>query len=186
MATEALKSLSITNSDASPILANTIGEGAPGMLRVANDHVVSTAGMLLASTYRTCRIPTTAKIKQVLLSCAAHGGAAAADIDIAFSDSTTDGTQPSLQGGVVQLSGPVDNKLFGAATTLVSALKNSDITFANTFTTTFQNVPLWQVLVTLAATQFTTDPGGFFDLMIKTTATDTNGGDLAIAVYYVE
>jgi hypothetical protein len=186
MATEALKSTSITNQDASPIVANTIGEGAPGLMRCANDRVASTAAVTIGSTYRTVRIPTNAKVKRVLLSCAAHGGATAFDVDVAFSDSTTDGTQPSLQGGIVQITGPVDNKLFGSALTAVSALKNSDITFSGTFTTTHQNQPLWQVLVNLGATQFTADPGGFFDIVLKSTATDTSGGDLAIEVDYVE
>jgi len=129
------------------------------------------------------RIPTNAKIKQLFLTCAAHGGSAAFDVDVAYSDSTSDGTQSSLTG-IVQISS-ADNKLFGVALTAVSALKNSDITMSGTFTSAHKNLPLWQVLVNLGTTDFTTDPKGFFDLMLKSTATDTSGGNLELMVYYV-
>ena len=182
MATEALKSLSITTFDATPpSSAPTTGEGAPGPLYVVNDFATSTSGMLITSTYRLCRFPVNAKVKRVLLTCAAHGGSAAFDIDVAHSDDATDGTPAALQGNIVQISA-ADNKLFGAGVTAVSALKHSDVTFQNTFTSTYKNVPLWQVLVTLGATTFSADPGGFFDIVLKSTATDTNGGNLEIEV----
>lgn len=185
MATEALKSASIVNLDASPIAAMPTGEGASGNLRTVNGHVATTTNVTLGSTYRLVRIPTNAKVKQVLLTNAALGTATATDIDVAFSDSGTDGTQPALAGGVVQITGPTDNKLFGAAVAIASAQKNQDQTFGNTFTTDHQNLPLWQVLVNLGATQFTADPGGFFDIVLKTTASVNTGGDVAIEVRYV-
>ncbi len=184
MATEALKSNPIVNLDSFPVVVNTTGEGDDGMMRTVNGHVASTTGVTSPSTYRLCRIPTNAKVKQVLLTNAALSTSVAADIDVAFSDSTVDGTQQSLAGGIVQLSGPVDNKLFGAAVAMSSAQKNQDQTFANTFTTDHQNIPLWQVLVNLGATQFSSDPGGFFDIVVKTTQTMTTGGDIAIEVRY--
>lgn len=186
MATEALKSTSIVNLDASPIAAMPTGEGASGVMRTVNGHVAATTSATSASTYRLCRFPTNAKIKQVLLTNAALATASAVDIDIAFSDSATDGTQPALAGGIVQITGPSDNKLFGSAVAVVSAQKNQDQTFANTFTTDHQNIPLWQVLVNLGATQFTADPGGFFDILLKATATVNTGGDLAVEVRFVE
>ena len=184
MATEALKSPSITNSDALPVVANTTGEGAAGDIQKVNDTVTSTSGELLTSTYRMVRFPTTAKIKSVKFSCAAHGGSSAFDIDIAHADDTTT-TPASLQGTIPQLSA-ADNKLFGAAVTAVSALTFSDVTFSGTFTQTHRNVPIWQVLVTLGVTTFSADPGGFFDILLKSTATDTSGGMLAIDVDFVE
>lgn len=188
MATEALKSTSVTNLDASPVVANTSGEGATGYLTSANDTVTSTSGMLLGSTYKMVRIPVEAKIRRVLFSCAAHGGSAAFDIDVAFSDSTTDGTPAALQGTIPQISS-ADNKLFGAAVSAVSALNHTDETFANTFTYANKNTPLWQVLTNAGATfggvAYTTNPGGFFDIILKSTATDTSGGMLGIEVDYV-
>lgn len=183
MATEALKSLSITNLDASPPVLAQGGMGGQGYRLTVNDSAVSTAGVTVGSTYRLARIPTNAKIKQVLFTCAAHGGAAAFDIDIAHGDDTTT-TPINLQGNIVQISA-ADNKLFGAGLTAVSALKNSDVTFSGTFTSVHQNLELWNVLVSLGATTFSADPGGFFDILLKSTATDTSGGNLAIQVDFV-
>src|SRR6266404_4753321 len=111
--------------------------------------------------------------------------AGSGDIDVAFSDSTTDGTPPSLAGGVVQITGPVDNKLFGAAKSLVGAAPGPTATitsiidpFQGTFTPAHQNLPLWQVLVNLGATQFSADPGGFFDIFVRVTTAITTGGVL--------
>jgi hypothetical protein len=184
MAGHQLKSTSITNLDASPVVANTIGEGAPGYETIVNDWVTTVSGDDTTSTYRLCRIPTNAKIKSVIINSAA-AAAGSADIDIAFSDSTTDGTPANLQGGVVQVTGPVDNKLFGAAQSIV-AINRKDFTFAGTFTPAMQNMPLWAALVSLGATQFTADPGGFFDIFLKITTGITTGGVLSAEVHYVE
>lgn len=182
MATEALKSTPITNLDSG--LVQTSGQGAPGVLRTVNGHVATTTGVTSGSTYRLCRIPTNACVKQVLLSNGAAGATGAVDIDVAFSDSTTDGTPASLQGTIPQVSA-ADNKLFGAATAITSAQKNLDVTFGNTFTTDHQNIPLWQVLNALGTLGWTVDPGGFFDILLKTTATLAAGGDVAIEVRFV-
>jgi hypothetical protein len=186
MATETQKSVPIINLDSLPIVENTTGEGGSGFLKEINGHVASTTGVTSGSTYRLVRIPTNAKVKRVLLTAASSGATGTVDVDVAFSDSTSDGTQQSLAGGIVSTSGGVDNKLFGSATTVTTALKNSDITFANTFTTDMQNQQLWQALVNLGTTQFTSDPGGFFDIVLKSVATLASGGDLAIEVDYVE
>lgn len=182
MATEALKSTSITNFDTPQ--TNTTGAGADGRVRCVNDVATSTAGVTSGSTYRLCRFPTNAKVKKVLLTCDAQGATGAIDIDIAHSDSTTDGTPASLQGTIPQISS-ADNKLFGSAVTITSAQKNTDITFQNTFTAAHQNLPLWNVLTTLGVTSFSADPGGFFDILVKSTATLANGGKIAVEVDYV-
>ena len=63
----------------------------------------------------------------------------------------------------------------------------TDFTFKGTFTAAHQNLPIWQALVNLGATQFTSDPGGFFDLYIAiTTAITTSSGNLTGEVWYVE
>jgi hypothetical protein len=184
MTTEALKSTPITNLDASPPVMNSSGQGAPGVLRSVNGHVAATTGVTSGSTYRLVRIPTNACVKHVLLTNAALSTSTAADIDVAFSDSTTDGTPASLQGTIPQISA-ADNKLFGAAVAMSSAQKNQDQTFAGSFTTDHQNIPLWSVLNSLGSLGWTSDPGGFFDILVKTTATVTAGGDISIEVQYV-
>jgi hypothetical protein len=185
MAGHNLSSTSIQNLDASPVIANTIGEGAPGMLRAVGDSVAPVSGDDTTSTYRLCRFPTTAKIKSLKIY-STIAGAGSGDIDIAFSDSTNDGTQQSLAGGIVQITGPADNKLFGGAQSLVLAGVNTDFTFKGSFTPAMQNMPIWKALVSLGATQFTSDPGGFFDIFVKITTGITTGGTLSAEVNFVE
>jgi hypothetical protein len=185
MAGHQLKSPSITNLDASPQVANTIGEGAVGSLMCASDSVTTVSADDTTSTYKICRIPTNAKIKSLYID-SGIGTAGAGDINIAFSDSTVDGTQQALAGGVVLITGPVNNKLFGAAQTLFGLTGRQDFTFKGTFTPAMQNIPLWSVLVSLGATQFTADPGGYFDIQVNITTAITTGGVLSAEVYYVE
>ena len=179
-----LKGPAITGLDTIPATAPTTGEGGAGYMKTINDWVTPLSADTTSSSYRLCRIPTNAKVKAVVLT-SAIATAGAADIDVAFSDSTVDGTPAALQGGAVQITGPVDNKLFGAAASLV-AQTNVNVTFSNTFTAAMSNLPLWQALVNLGATQFTTDPGGYFDILLKVTTAITTGGVLAIKVDYVE
>lgn len=190
MAVVTTKSVSITNLDSSPIIENTIGEGAPGMLRTINDAVTAVVGDSIASIYRMVRVPTNAKIKQVLVNYFTASTAGATDIDVFFSDSLTDGTPQSLNAlanPVVLITAGADNKLFGAAQVLTGILNQSDKTFAGTFTAAHQNLPLWQVLVNLGATQFSADPGGFFDIGFKlTTALTVTAGVASMEVRYVE
>jgi hypothetical protein len=188
MAGHNLKSLAITNLDASPVVSNTIGEGAPGYEKVLSDFTTPVSADDTTSTYRMCRFPTNAKVKDLkIFSAIATAGSA--DIDVAFSDSTTDGTPASLQGGIVQLTGPVDTKLFGAAQSLVATVAAGPIiknAFAGTFTPAMQNIPMWQNLVTLGATQFTSDPGGYFDILVRITTAITTGGTLSCELRYVD
>jgi hypothetical protein len=92
---------------------------------------------------------------------------------------------------MVQLTGPADKKLFGSAKTLASIIAvDTDITFAGTafpYLPIHQNLPLWQVLVNLGATQFTSDPGGYFDIITKLTAIPAGTAPvIGIKVDYVE
>jgi hypothetical protein len=202
---EFVKSVPLVNLTATPIILPAVGEGAPGILRSVNGHVTASAGASAASIYRLCRIPVDAKIKHVFLRSAAQGGTAAADIGVAYSDSLTDGTQPSFAAAapnnMVQVTlSPVDNKLFGNATSFVAANPASgggfvEITFANTFTNTTTldptNTPLWQFFTfpsvggQTTTTQFTSNPGGFFDICVKTTQIFVNGGDISLEVQFI-
>lgn len=181
-----LKGPVITNLDLIPATQPTVGEGGPGRLISVNDWLTPLSADDTGSRYRLCRIPTTAKIKSVFLN-SAIASAGAGDVNIAYSDSTVDGTPPSL----ATLANPAviipsnDNKLFGAAISLVGTGLAVNITWGGTFTAAHSNLPLWQVLVNLGTTQFTTDPGGFFDFYIKVTTAVTTGGILAIRCDYV-
>jgi hypothetical protein len=203
MAVVIQKSNSILGFDAVPFIPSSAGEGSPGREYLANDSVAVAATDSVNSVYRLVRLPWNAKIKRVDLFSSVGGTTVQADLDLAFSDSTIDGSNPiaqSLNGGIVQLTGNVDNKLFGAAQSLVSTLAAGPLTktFAGSFTLAFQNTPLWQVLVNLglaaAFTQFfvspgsanAMEPGGLVDLVLKlTTATGTVAGNVGAEVRYV-
>jgi hypothetical protein len=191
MAGHNLKSPSITNLDSTPVIANTIGEGAPGFLMVINDTTSPVSADDTTSTYRLCRFPTNAKVKALWIYSTLLA-AGAGDIDVAFSDSLTDGTSSAfntLANPAVLITAGADNKLFGAAVALfvaTTAVPPTEFTFRGTFTPAMQNIPMWQNLVTLGATQFTSDPGGFFDIYVKITTTITTGGFLAAKLEYVE
>jgi len=194
MAITITKSASITSWDSTPIVEVTTGEGSGGFLKSVNDTVTGPASGTIGDIYRFCRIPTNAKLKRVGLVITTTATAGAADIDVAFSDSTVDGTPQSLAtlaNPVVQLTGPADNKLFGSTKALTALiLVDTDVTFAGTaftFTPAHQNLPLWQVLVNLGATQFTADPGGYFDIVMKVTTVPTvTPPVIGIKVDYVE
>jgi hypothetical protein len=187
MAIVTTKSASITGLDASPPFWSPIGEGGAGPKQTISDFVAATSGDSIGSIYRFCRVPTNAKIKRVRLSSLVTG-AGAGDIDIAYSDSLTDGTNPILQAassGIVQISA-ADNKIFGSAVTLTTPIKYQDQTFANIWTIQNSNQPLWAALINLGVTQFSSDPGGKFDFVIKlTTGISVASGTIGLEVGYV-
>lgn len=184
MGTSTLKSAAITNLDATPVVQQTTGEGGPGYIREAcGGFVTAVAADAAGSTYRLTRIPSNAKVKHVFLTSEAQG-AGAVQIGVYYSDSTVDGTQPSLQGLVV----PTTGVNFFANDVSIAALVNSvDQVFQNTATAgannpSLANQPLWQAL------GLTSDPGGYFDIVatVHTTAITTGTGRIQIAVQYID
>lgn len=179
MGTSTLKSIPITNLDATPPLANTTGEGAPGFERVISDFVDAVTADDTSSTYRLCRFPSNAKIKQVTISSLILT-AGSADINVAHSDAADDGTPSDKQGTIPQIAA-ADNKLFGAAQSLVLAGVRTDFTFKapTVYDPADQNKPIWEVL------GFTADPGGYFDILISITTIVTTGGRVGVEVRFV-
>jgi hypothetical protein len=207
MATENLKSSPITGLDAQPIVVSTAGEGAAGVMYVLSDFTsISATGVQnTASTYRMARIPTSAKIKQVLFTCSEFGTAAPSfDINLAFSDSTTDGTNAALQGLIPTTAGNATttvasytnpNKLFGTVAGSTSgAVLNKDVTFNGTFTAANQNDDLWDVFGFQNSQGVAIDPGGYFDFLLYVSTAGASGtiaaspanvsGSVQITVYF--
>lgn len=175
MATEALKSPSITNLDATPLVQNTSGEGGAGHVRSISDSVTAATAVTLGSTYRLCRFPSNSKVKHVWIGVDATVTTFTADINVAWSDSTVDGTPPAYQGTIPQITA-ADNKLFGAAVDLKTA---GIVDYAKTMVAAKRNQPMWQAL------GYTTDPGGNFDILLKTTATNSGAPVVYAEVEYV-
>lgn len=179
MTTEALKSTSITNLDASPVVRPITGEGGEAMLRSVNDYVTFTTGETAGSTYRLVRFPRNAHIKHVLIYLGAAATTFTCDIDLAWSDATVDGTQSVYSGTIPQISAS-DNQLFGAAIDLHSIVTPTDMINKNltNFPAGSSNLPVWQVL------GYASDPGGYFDLMLKNTATNSGSEAVFAEVQY--
>lgn len=182
MATSNLKSAGITKLDTTnpPGDRGNSGSVRPGHMRVVSDFVTAANGDSTSSTYKLVRIPTTAYVKKVLIR-SSIASAGSGDINVVFSDATDDGTSPANQGTIPQISS-ANNKLFGAAQSLVLSGADTDFTYANTtnFPAGSTEKQLWDVL------GFTADPGGFFDIQINITTQVTTGGTVYCTVYYVD
>lgn len=168
--TDALKSLSITNLDASPIVKNTAPNGAQfKMIKIADFVTVTAAGIAASgSTYKMVRLPTNAYLKHVNLAMdsALDTGAGSAaltfDIGVFYSDSTVDGTPAASQGTAVG-----DNDIADA----YSILGGTSFMHveAGKWTAAKRQQPLWQ------AAGLSVDPGGQFDIVV-TVETGANTG----------
>lgn len=188
MAADVGKSLAITGLDATPYIPQSAGQGAPDLLNVQDDVVAATAtGLQTAkSSYRLCRMPTNVKIKSVLIATdvALDSGTHALtfDINLAFSDSTIDGTPVAVQGLIpttantgatttlASYSSP--NLMFGTINNTSASVKfaRTDVTFNGTLATYSMAVitsqPIWQAFGFVDGRSNPMDPGGYFDLYL--------------------
>ena len=62
--------LDVTNSDATPAVANTSGEGGPGTLKAIEGSVVVSAAATIDSTYQLVRVASNCKVKKIFLETA--------------------------------------------------------------------------------------------------------------------
>lgn len=163
MAADALSSGSITNLDASPVVANTSGAGAPYHSRVYRDFVTPTTGGLVStsSKYKMVRLPMYAKLEEIILNADANLDSSTGlvlDVGAYYSDSTTDGTPTALQGTVISVN------CFAALLTFQSAFK---FVHADTaWTAAKRQQPLWQALGLTANAVTGAPPGGFVDVVV--------------------
>jgi hypothetical protein len=199
MAVDAVKSQSITNLDATPIVPNTAGQGATGRRVEVDDFVTTTATGLQSagSSYRIVRIPTGAVIKSVTIATdksadvTASTAVLALDVNLAFSDSTKDGTPANLQGlipttantgGTTTLASySSPNKIFGTVKAVVTpaVIGPTEYVF-NGIGTTYNFLgltqqPLWQTFGFTDGRGSPADPGGYFDLLVYVLTAATTG-----------
>lgn len=172
MATEALKSTSVTALDATPIAQVTAGAGAPSYLWHLGEYIACSASMDVGSTYRMLRLPSNAKLKDLVFEAAALG-AGAFDIGAYYSDSANDGTPAASQGLVI------DADFFASAVNCASAVaRASYFNESGNNLLSKRNQPLWQALGISA------DPGGFIDIVLTVTTAITTGGLVAVSAEY--
>lgn len=162
MATEALKSTSITNDTATPgVLNNGVVTG--GVIRSAAEVIEWTTGMTLGSTYRYFRVPSNARVHSLNLFCDAFTTTGAADIGLY-----------NVDGGTV-----VDADLFASAQLLTTALNGTDVTHESV-SNPIDNADemIWQRLA------LTSDPGLEYDVVMTSTATNGSAGTVALKMLY--
>ena len=165
MAVVTTKSTTITNRDAVPQVIND-ARLERGTLKSAVGSVTAVNGDSIGSKYVLASLPSTAMLRQVLLSNAAITAGAA---NIGVYRNTRDG------GAVVSAS------LFGAAVSLAAAQNNVDVTNqSGSNTIAAQELPLWQ------AAGLAVDPASPLDLVLTLTAATTAGGLVSVKVNYVD
>ncbi len=154
MATVDRDSTGITNLNASPVVRNNSNAEGTGILREAIGFVANAADDSSTSVHRFARVPSNARVSQVLFSTllSATGGA----IDVGLYDTDEDGV-----GAVV------DVDLFASALVITTpSAKNLDITHESEEYSIAESVkPLWEVL------GLTTDPMKDYDIAATITTT---------------
>ena len=210
MAVDAGKSQSITNLDATPYVYNSAGQGAPARLQTVDDVMAITTNGLasVGSTYRVVRFPTGAIPKTLVIytdsPLDSHSTPGLVmDLNIAFSDSTIDGTQSALQGliplnsntggttNITSYSNP--NLIFGQFTpsttgsvAITELIFNGSRTSYSALNLTQQ--PLWQTFGFVDGRSLPADPGGYFDLLIyiSTAASTAHAANLYARFQYAK
>lgn len=164
MSAEHLKSQTITDATATPIVLTT-AHRAGGNVKAAGGTITPTAAAEANSTYRFCRVPSNARILRVLWTSADFTTAGAVNVGVYAKD-----------GGAV-----VDADLFAAALALQSGpYAHSDITFSSgEYTVAEADKMLWEVLGLSA------DPQTEYDIT-ATVSTQFDGGKaMRLDVEYV-
>lgn len=199
MAAEQIKSLQITNLDASPVVYNNTGAGGIGRANEVDGicAVAATPVQSTKSVYRIVRFPTAAILKSVVVATDAAldtgSHALVMDFNIAFSDSTTGGVPsnflPASAGEAVIPTTAKDgatmttvaaysapNLIFGQVTMAPTSVRLAPTnillqgTIANYSFLALTQQPIWMAL------GFTADPGGDFDLLAYVSTGAGTGG----------
>lgn len=128
-------------------------KGAAGQLFEAVGYVANAADDSANSIHRFCRIPSNARVSQVLLTTGDATSAGAVDI----------GIYQTVDNG----SAVVDSDLFASALALTGGpFENAEVTYESDEYTEAESVkPLWEVL------GLTSDPCREYDLCTKITTT---------------
>lgn len=167
MATEALKSLAITNRDASPQVKNSSYLEAGTVRECVGTMEMTTADA--GSTYRFCQVPSNCRISQIMLFSDDVGNAGTMDFGI---------YQTTANGGAV-----VNSTLFASAVDInAAALNGTDITYeAGTSTAQIDDIEkrLWDQAA------LTVDPKIMYDIVGTSAQAAGTGGTISLRVRYV-
>lgn len=150
----------IANAVASPKVINSPAVGGDGIMHEVCGLVAPAADDSANSIHRFVRVPSNARISQILFTSAIATVAGAINLGV---------YQTAENGGAV-----VDADLFASAQSLsAAALVNADVTYeSGEFTAAESIMPLWQVL------GLTSDPSREYDIA-ATISTTYNGAATA-------
>lgn len=167
-----LKSLAITNREATPRTANSAGAGGGGILREVSSHIASvTASLSVTSVIRLVSVPSNAVVKSIRVSSEAQTAGA-------FSIGVY---RTNADGGLVAAANA--DQFFTAALSCASAVIDQECVMKATSLNTIakRNQPLWQAI------GMTADPGKDLDICatVTTTPVTTGTGALGCTVQYV-
>lgn len=173
MVTETIKSDVISKLDATPVIRATAGEGGPGIVRSTTAYLTPTSGKTAGSKYQIARIPTTARVKSLIVAGAAQT-VGKYDFGLYYSSSATDGTPAAYNNGTL-----LNVSFFASDYSFASAVNDANITNLKDYTMDKRNQPIWQ------AAGLTADPGGYLDICATLTTTLTTGAVMGANVEFV-
>lgn len=166
MAVNNRSSAAITARDATPPTmsdpyTNQLAKSAIGMIEAVN-------GDSIGSIYRICQIPSSAYVRDVLLSSDDIGTTTIADIGVYYNTATSSGAV-------------IDADFFGSAVSLKDgALSRSNVTHeSGAYDIDDLEKPLWQAL------GLSSDPNCMLDIAATLTAAADAGGTIVIESRYV-
>jgi hypothetical protein len=177
MAVDHVKSATITNLDATPVVPLTAGEGGPAPLKYVDGYSTAVASSSADATYQLCRIPSNAKVKRIVFESEAQG-AGKFDLGLYYATDGVIGKTTALLA-----ANAIDQDFFATVIDCASAVAATDVTNeSTTYTLDKRTQPIWQ------AVGLSADPGGNFDIVatVKTTAVTTGTGKLGVGVTYTD
>jgi hypothetical protein len=160
------KSTYITNSDATPRVATTAGEGAGADFQAQEGYVTPAAADAAGTKYLMLRVPSNAVVKRLTIANEAQG-AGKVNCGVYYPDDIRD-MAPSNSAN---LGLAVDDDFFATDVDLAAKVQPTDITFeSGTYTFDKWVQPLWQ------AAGLSADPGGKLDIVLTVHTTDVTTG----------
>jgi hypothetical protein len=152
--------------------------GGLGLLRSVEGSVTATTGVTLGSTYRMCRVPSNAKIKHIYVGLDAT--VTTFTVDIGATTAPARSTAPARPTSPRRL--PSIRRRFLRLGRGLGLDRHPDRLRQRErhHTAAKRQQPLWQAL------GLTVDPGGFIDIVLTNTATNSGAPVVHCEVQYVE
>lgn len=163
-----LKSVAITNREASPRVANNPGQGAAGQVRTVRSHLASvTASLSATSVIRMVAVPSTARVMSVIVDSEAQ---TAGKFNVGVYRTNAD-------GGLVAATNA--DSFFTTDLDCASAVINQQCVLKATSRNTIakMNQPLWQAI------GMASDPKTDLDICLTVHTTDVTTGTGAVQMH---